>query len=164
MRPRTVVAAAAVVLTGVAGVAVFSSTRSPSFADLRQRTPQRVPGTLSMSLEPAGDARPSLSPDQAINAASLPPGQGATITLARVTDTLEAIDTSPAWVLIARGLCFRDAKGELVSDARGNDPNGLACTDAWFQLIAIDAATGKTLLSAGGYDATLRWAPDIGLS
>ena len=64
--------------------------------------------------------------------------------LASVRDTFEDELYGPAWVLLARGVCLRDAKGELVSDARGSDPNDLECTDATIWILAgrpRDAAT-----------------------
>jgi hypothetical protein len=114
-----------------------------------------------MTLEPAGDVDPAISPDAALDAAGLR-DRGTSMTLAGVRDPLEGITTTPAWVIVARGVCLRDAKGELVSDARGPDPgDGLECTDATFQFVAVDAQDGRTLLSETGYDASLTWTPDV---
>lgn len=114
-----------------------------------------------MTLEPAGRVEPALAPGIALDAAPLPSLHGTSITLATVHDPLEGVALGPAWVIIARGLCIRDAKGELVSDARGNDPNGLACTDDTFQVIALDADSGRTLVNTTGYDETRTWVPDV---
>ncbi|HSL11768.1 MAG TPA: hypothetical protein VLA82_10690 [Actinomycetota bacterium] len=132
------------------------------YAELRQRSSQPIPGTLSASLEPPGEADPRLDPSAAIESAPLPDGADVEIALARVRDAIEGLDVGPAWVLVARGVCIREDKGELVSDARGDVPgDDLACTRSTFLLVAIDAATGASLLTITGYDETLAWRPDV---
>jgi hypothetical protein len=115
-----------------------------------------------MTLEPPGDIAPGIGPDRAIGEVPLPPSARTRVTLATVRDPLEGVEIGPAWVVMARGVCLRGAKGELVSDARGNDPNNLECTDATFVLVGVDAFTGKVILNTTGYDGTLTWAPHVG--
>ena len=145
-----------------AAVITARSSRPSTYPELRQRGSQAIPGTFSMSLEPAGDVDPALTPDAALDATGMRDRADTSMTLATVRDGLEGVTTAAAWVIVARGICLRDAKGELVSDARGANPgDGLACTDATFQVVAIDAADGRTVLSETGYDATLTWTPDV---
>jgi hypothetical protein len=132
------------------------------YEDLRQRSSQPIPGTLSASLEPPGDGAPRLDPQAAIRSAPLPSGADVDVALARVRDGLEGLDVGPAWVIVARGVCIREDKGELVSDARGAVPgDGLACTPATFLVVAVDATSGKSLFTITGYDESLRWRPDV---
>lgn len=154
---RSAVVAVAAVLTGVLLVACSG----PSYPELRLRTSQRVPGTLATVLEPPGDADPALTAGDALSRAPLPADADVEIALARVEDEIEGVSIGPAWVAIARGVCIREDKGELVSDARGNDPNDLGCTPATFLMLALDTTTGDTLLATTGYDATLSWGPDV---
>jgi hypothetical protein len=132
-----------------------------TYGELRQRSSQEIPGTLRMTLEPVGDSEPALTPDAAYATTNLRSRDGTSIALASVRDPVEGLTFGPAWVIVARGVCLRDAKGELVSDARGNDPSGLTCSDATFQVYAVDAGDGRTLLSTTGYDAGLAWTPDV---
>lgn len=150
----------AAIVALIAAVAAACST-TPPYPELRQRSSQPIPGTLSATLEPPGDTSPSLAPDEAVERAPLPNGTAVEVTLARVHDGLQGTDIGPAWVAIARGVCIREDKGELVSDARGNDPNNLECTRSTFLLVALDPATGDTLLTLQGFDPTLAWAPDV---
>ena len=155
-----VIVAVGAAVTTAAVIATMSSGPI-MYPELRQRSSQAIPGTFSMTLEPAGSVDPALTPDAALDAAGMR-DRGTSMTLASVRDRLEGFTTAPAWVIVARGLCLRDAKGELVSDARGENPgDGLACTDATFQVVAVDADDGRTLLSETGYDATLTWVPDV---
>lgn len=141
---------------------VASACSGEPYAELRQRSSQPIPGTLSASLEPPGEGAPRLDPRAAIAVAPLPPGADTDVALARVRDGLEALDVGPAWVIVARGVCIREDKGELVSDARGAVPgDGLACTPATFLVVAVDATSGESLFTITGYDETLRWRPDV---
>jgi hypothetical protein len=143
-------------------VAVASACTADPYADLRQRSPQPIPGTLAASLLPPGDADPAIDAAAARAGAALPADAEADVALARVHDGLEALETDPAWVFVARGVCIREDKGELVSDARGAVPgDDLACTPATFLLVAIDATTGASLLTITGYDESLTWRPDV---
>jgi hypothetical protein len=144
-----------------AAVVLAPSCSNTAYPELRQRSSQAIPGTLSETLEPPGDADPRLAPDAAVERAPLPAGTDVDVALARVDDGAGGLSVGPAWVAVARGVCIREDKGELVSDARGNDPNNLECTRATFLLIALDATTGETLVTITGYDATMTWAPDV---
>ncbi len=143
-----------------AGLAVRVATQGDPHGSLAQLSVQAIPGTIGMTLGPPARTRTEVSPQQALQAMGAVPS-GTSVTLAGIADPLEGLDIGAAWVAIARGLCLRDSKGELVSDARGDDPNDLECTDATFQVIAIDATDGHLLLSTTGYDETLTWAPDV---
>ena len=150
-----------IALIAVLGLVAAACTGAP-FAELSQRSSQAIPGTLSASLEPPGDADPRLDPAAAIGVAPLPDGADVDVSLARVRDELEGIDVGPAWVLVARGVCIREDKGELVSDARGAVPgDDLACTPSTFLVVAVDATSGASLFTISGYDETLMWAPDV---
>jgi hypothetical protein len=150
-----------VALLAILGLVVGACSGAP-YAELRQRSSQPIPGTLSASLEPPGDADPGLDPARAIERAPLPDGIEVDVTLARVREQLEGVDVGPAWVLVARGVCVREDKGELVSDARGDVPgDDLACTRATFLLVALDASTGAALFTITGYDESLSWRPDV---
>jgi hypothetical protein len=150
-----------IALLAIVTVMMTACTEAP-YADLRQRSSQPIPGTLSASLEPPGDDVPRLDPAAAIARAPLPAGADVDVALARVNDDLEDVSVGPAWVLVARGVCIREDKGELVSDARGAVPgDGLACTPATFLLVAVDASSGESLFTITGYDESLRWRPDV---
>ena len=147
-------------------VAFLATTcTSAPYADLRQRSSQAIPGTLSATLEPPGDVDPVLDPAAARARAPLPPDTEVDVALARVRDELEQVSTDPAWILVARGVCIREDKGELVSDARGDVPgDDLACTQETFLLVAVDAVTGDSLFTITGFDGSLTWRPDVGAS
>jgi hypothetical protein len=150
-----------IALLAVAAALMGACTSAP-YDELRQRSSQAIPGTLSASLEPPGDVEPRLDPVTAIARAPLPDGTEIEVSLARVHDELEQVSVGPAWVLVARGVCIREDKGELVSDARGAVPgDGLECTRATFLLVALDASTGASLFTITGYDESLSWHPDV---
>jgi hypothetical protein len=83
------------------------------------------------------------------------------VALASIRDTFADTAIGPAWVLFARGVCLRNAKGELVSDARGTDPNDLECTDATVWVLAVDPGSGEPLVALTAYDETQAWGPDL---
>lgn len=147
----------------VVGSAVLVLTWSddPTYQALRQRTIDRIPGALGFSLVPPTDGfDPVLAPEQA---QARYPAEGAevSVALASVRDKFEGETYGPAWVLFARGVCLRNAKGELVSDARGNDPNNLACTDATIWVLAVDPVSGEPLVALTAYDEAQTWGPDV---
>jgi hypothetical protein len=151
----------AIVAVAAAMVLAASCSTTATYPELRQQSSQPIPGTLSATLEPPGDADPELTPDAAVERAPLPAGTDVDLAFAMVEDGAGGVSVGPAWVAVARGVCIREDKGELVSDARGNDPNDLECTRATFLLIALDASTGETLVTLTGYDETMSWAPDV---
>jgi len=132
-----------------------------TYAALRQRSFQEIPGAIGYALEPAPeDFRPALSPREA--RARYPADGGEVfVALASIRDTFEDSSIGPAWVLFARGVCLRNAKGELVSDARGTDPNDLECTDATIWVLAVDPGSGEPLVALTAYDETQAWGPDL---
>ena len=143
------------------GVVLVLSPGGATYDPLRQRTDQEIPGALGYALSPPPDGfRPPLTPDQA---RARYPAEGAevSVALASIRDTFEDVTYGPAWVLFARGVCLRNAKGELVSDARGNDPNNLACTDATIWILAVDTESGEPLVALTAFDDTNTWGPDL---
>jgi hypothetical protein len=157
-----VAAGLGIVTAIVIGVLIVLRIAEPDpFAHLRQSTRQQIPGALGFELEPPPeDVRPELTPREVRD--RYPTGGGdAQISFASVRDTLGGRSIGPAWVLFARGVCLRDAKGELVSDARGNDPNDLDCTDATIWILAVDPVTAEPLIALTGFDRTGAWKPGI---
>ena len=64
-------------------------------------------------------------------------------------------------MLFARGVCLRNSKGELVSDARGDDPVNLDCTDATIWILSVDPETAEPLLALTGFDESGTFAPEV---
>lgn len=155
----------AVALTAVAaitiGVVLLVADEPDPYARFRQSTQQQIPGALGFELEPPPrDARPELTPAEVRDRYPADGGE-VQVAFASVRDTLEHRSIGPAWVLFARGVCLRNAKGELVSDARGNDPNNLACTDATIWILAVDPATAEPLAALTGYDESGTWTAEV---
>ena len=155
--------AVATCLVVVAVVTIVLVIRDPAdpYAPLRQSARQPIPGALGFELEaPPPDARPTLTPDD-VRARYPAEGGEVDIAFASVRDVFEGRSIGPAWVLFARGVCLRNSKGELVSDARGNDPNNLACTDATIWILAVDPDTAEPLVALTGYDESGTFAPKV---
>ena len=158
MRRAVVLAAVAI---GAGLVLVVTLGDDDPYAALRQATEQPIPGALGFSLEPPPEgARPVLAPSDVRDRYPADGGE-VEIAFASIRDTLEGRSIGPGWVLFARGVCLRNAKGELVSDARGTDPNDLACTDATIWVLAVDGTTAEPLLALTGYDEAGTWAPEV---
>jgi hypothetical protein len=162
MKRRAIAAAGAIVIVVVVVVIseVVTDPMDP-FADLRQSTRQQIPGALGFELEPPPPgAHPTLTP-QEVRTRYPAEGGEVRIAFASVRDTLEGRSIGPGWVLFARGVCLRNSKGELVSDARGNDPNNLECTDATIWILAVDPETAEPLVALTAYDESGRWTADV---
>jgi hypothetical protein len=164
MAPRErLVVVGSVVLAVAVGVVVVLAIRNPDpYADLRQASAQAIPGSLGYELQPPpSDARPTLTPSQVEH--RYPAGGGQVrIAFASIRDTLEDRTIGPGWVLFARGVCLRNAKGELVSAARGgNGPEKLACTDDTIWILAVDPRKGTPLVALTGYDRSGTFGPDL---
>jgi hypothetical protein len=145
----------------VAGLAVPFLRDGDPYAGLRQASAQTIPGALAYELvPPPADAHPELTPQQVERRYPADGGE-VQIAFATVRDTLEGRSIGPGWVLFARGVCLRNAKGELVSDARGTDPNDLACTDATIWILAVDPTTAGPLVALTGYDPSGTWRADV---
>ena len=144
----------------VAAVAIVLARPAP-YEDLRQTSAQAIPGTLGYTLLPPGDVRPALSPAEVEDRYPADGGEVA-IALATIHDDFSGRSFGPGWVLFARGVCLRDAKGELVSDARGTDPSDLACTDATIWILAVDPVTATPLLALTAHDEDGTFGPAIG--
>jgi hypothetical protein len=142
--------------------AVFLTGEPDTYARFRQSTQQQIPGALGFELEPPPrDARPELTPAE-VRARYPADGGEVQVAFASVRDTLAARSIGPAWVLFARGVCLRNSKGELVSDARGDDPNNLECTDATIWILAVDPVTAEPLVALTGYDESGTWTAEVG--
>jgi hypothetical protein len=155
----------AMVLAAVAAITlvivVLLAEEPDPYARLRQSMRQQIPGALGFELEPPPrDARPELTPAE-VRTRFPANGGEVDVAFASVRDTLEGRSIGPAWILFARGVCLRNAKGELVSDARGNDPNNLECTDATIWILAVDPATAEPLVALTGYDESGTWTAEI---
>lgn len=155
----------AVTLATVAAItagAVFLTGDPDTYAHLRQSVRQQIPGALGFELEPPpDDARPELTPAEVRTTFPVEGGE-VQVAFASVRDTLESRSIGPAWVLFARGVCLRNSKGELVSDARGKDPNNLECTDATIWILAVDPVTAEPLVALTGYDESGTWTAEVG--
>jgi hypothetical protein len=152
----------AIVAVAAIVVLVVRLTSEPDpYARLRQSMRQPIPGALGFELEPPPqDARPQLTPQEVRRRYPADEGE-VQVAFASVRDTLEGRSIGPAWILFARGVCLRNAKGELVSDARGNDPNNLACTDATIWILAVDPVTAEPLVALTGYDESGTWTAEV---
>jgi hypothetical protein len=137
--------------------------RDPSlpYSGLRQTTFQAIPGTLGYAIEPPpDDLTPELSPDDVRE--RYPAGTGEVqVALASVRDVYEDRVLGSGWVLFARGVCLRNSKGELVSDARGNDPVDLDCTEDQIWVLAVDPSSAEPIAAFVGYDEAGRWGPEV---
>jgi hypothetical protein len=157
---RLAVALLAATAISVGTLVLLTGDPDP-YAHLRQSTRQEIPGALGFELEPPPpDARAELTPQQ-VRTRYPAEGGEVQVAFASVRDTLEGRSIGPAWVLFARGVCLRNAKGELVSDARGNDPNNLACTDATIWILAVDPVTAEPIAALTGYDESGAWTAEV---
>ena len=161
MRRRVAVTVSAIAIVAGIVTAVASIVGRDPYAAFRQRTEQPIPGALGYSLEPPpAEARPELSPDDVES--RYPAGGGEVqIAFASVRDTLEERSIGTGWVLFARGVCLRNVKGELVSDARGPDAPNLECTDATIWVLAVDPRTAEPLIALTAYDPSGTWTPEL---
>jgi hypothetical protein len=153
--------AAGISIVGVVVLAVVVPGDADPYARLRQASRQEIPGALGFELEPPpANARPELTPQEV---RTRYPAQGGEVQVAfaSIRDTLEDRSIGPGWVLFARGVCLRNAKGELVSDARGNDPNNLECTDATIWILEVDPTSAEPLVALTGYDESGTWTADV---
>ena len=154
-------AGAVLVLAAVVLVVLLLTRDADPYARLRQVTRQPIPGALGFELDPPpADVRPQLTP-QEVQTKYPADGGEVQVAFASVRDVFEDRSIGPAWVLFARGVCLRNAKGELVSDARGNDPNELACTDATIWILAVDPVTAEPLVALTGYDESGTWRAEV---
>lgn len=150
-----------VVAAAVFLVVAFLRRDADPYARLRQATRQPIPGALGFELDPPpADVRPHLTPRE-VRARYPADGGEVQVAFASIRDVFENRSIGPGWVLFARGVCLRNAKGELVSDARGNDPNELACTDATIWILAVDPVSGEPLVALTGYDESGTWRAEV---
>jgi hypothetical protein len=153
-----VVVVAAVVLGIV--VATHEAPADP-YAHLRQADEEEIPGALGFVLQPPpADARPELTPED-VETRYPADGGEVQVAFASIRDTFAGRTFGPGWVLFARGVCLRNAKGELVSDARGDDPNNLACTDSTVWILSVDPVTAEPLVALTGFDESGTFGPDL---
>jgi hypothetical protein len=161
MRRLVLVGAALLALIAAVAVVAVVVTGDDPYADLRQSTQQAIPGALGYALEPPPTgAQPTLAPAEVRRRYPAEGGE-VDVAFASIRDTLEGRSIGPAWVLFARGVCLRDSKGELVSDARGTDPVDLECTQATLWILAVDPVTAEPLVALTGYDESGRFGPEV---
>jgi hypothetical protein len=158
---RRIAVSVGAVTSIVIGILVLPAEEPDRYAHLRQAIRQRIPGVIGFELAPPPrEARPGLTP-QEVRGRYPTDGGEVQIAFSSVRDTLEDRSIGPAWVLFARGVCLRDAKGELVSDARGSDPNDLRCTDATIWILAVDPVTAEPLVALTGFDERGTWRAEV---
>jgi hypothetical protein len=161
MKKASVVALVCAIAAVAVATSVWILPDHGPYAALRQVRRQVIPGALGFELEPPpNDARPELTP-QEVERRYPADGGEVHVAFASIRDTLAGRSIGPGWVLFARGVCLRNAKGELVSDARGNDPNNLACTDATIWILAVDPATAEPLVALTAYDESGTWTAEV---
>jgi hypothetical protein len=161
MTRRSAVALMAIVVVVTAVVlGVVVATHDP-YGHLRQVDEEEIPGALGFVLQPPpADARPELRPED-VKARYPTDGGEVQVAFASIRDTFTGRTFGPGWVLFARGTCLRNTKGELVSDARGDDPNNLACTDSTVWILSVDPVTAEPLLALTGFDGSGTFGPDL---
>ena len=161
-RWAVVVAAGAVVVVAAAVAIVVAGRDEPDpYAHLRQVDEQDIPGALGFVLEPPpADARPTLTPED-VETRYPADGGDVQVAFASIRDRLAGTTFGPGWVLFARGVCLRNAKGELVSDARGDDPSNLACTDDTVWILSVDPVTAEPLVALTGFDESGTFGPHV---
>ena len=161
-RRRVAVAAGALVVVAAAVAIVVATRGEPDpYARLRQVDEQDIPGALGFVLEPPpDDARPTLTPKE-VETRYPADGGEVHVAFASIRDRLADRTFGPGWVLFARGVCLRNAKGELVSDARGDDPSNLACTDDTVWILSVDPVTAEPLIALTGFDESGTFGPHV---
>jgi hypothetical protein len=165
MRRWLISSGAILAVAGAVALAVMALPAGgpPSYERLRQARVQEIPGTLGYVLEPPpDDFEPLITPGRALRlgADQYVDREDLRMTLAIVRDVVAGgPPMGTAWVIVNRHVCLRSAKGDLVSDARGNDPNDLGCTNENMWIVAVEADSGKLLMSESAFDPTSRWAP-----
>jgi hypothetical protein len=152
--------AVAIALVAVVAVGWWLWLRPPPYQELRQASIQTIPGTLGYALRPPPDGLdPRLTPDEVRR--RFPAGGGEVqVGLGSVLDTYEDRVLGSGWVLVARGVCLRNQKGELVSDARSAGA-ALDCTDATIWLLGVDATSGEPFVGLAGHDEQRSWRMDL---
>ena len=159
MRRAAIAVALAV---GIATLVVLSWPHSAPYPALRQASVQEIPGTLGYAVQPPPeDLVPALTPRE-VEERYPANGGDVQVSLASVLDVYRDHVLGSGWVLVARGVCLRNQKGELVSDARGGG-DALRCTDETIWLLGVDASTGEPFVGLAGHDAARTWTLDVGV-
>ena len=159
--PIALAAGAIVVVAAAIAILVATRDEPDPYAHLRQVDEQDIPGALGFVLEPPpADARPTLTPED-VETRYPADGGEVRVAFASIRDRLADRTFGPGWVLFARGVCLRNAKGELVSDARGDDPSNLACTDDTVWILSVDPVTAEPLLALTGFDESDTFGPHV---
>ncbi len=139
----------------------------PAYPHLRQASEEEVPGTWGLTLRPPpDDLDPAITPEEATRLAIRVDVEGEILqTLAIVPGSFvgEPEDV-PAWVVIARDLCFASSKGDLVSSSRRDPKDVERCGDANLWIEMVDPITGESLASTSGYDLSEIWTPALAAS
>lgn len=147
------------------GIVAAACGGDPRYASQRQAVEEEVPGSWGLMLKPPpDDLEPRISPGRARELAlrvEAPDEVLATLALVPGAFVGERVDT-PAWVVMARHLCFAQSKGDLVSSARRDPQDVERCSERNLWVEILDPMTGESLASLGAYDTTGRWAPATG--
>jgi hypothetical protein len=156
-RRRVIVGVVVAVGVVAAAVAGWVATRpGPSHPELRQAAVQELPGALGFELAPPPDGfEPVVTPERARVQGTYGERayRTAVLSLATVRDRYAGTGGT-AWVVLTRGICIKDFKGELVQASRSPNKRGL-CDDRnlWFEM--VDATTGDALMRTRGFDRDL---------
>ena len=151
---RWMIGVTGVVIVGAAVAALLAFRGGPdAYAALRQTRVQELPGALGFELRPPPDGFvPAIEPEAARTQGTYGDRarRTAVLSLATVHDRFEGTDAT-AWVVLTRGICISDFKGELVQASRHPNRQGI-CDDRnlWFEM--IDATTGDSVMRTRGYD------------
>jgi hypothetical protein len=143
----------------------------PSYSSLRLAIEEEIPGSVGFFLHPPpATFRPSISPDRARVIAARGTVRPREVLLFLASVPVVAITGRGSgdvtvWVLVARGICYFDNKGDLVSSARSAPaakelPD---CTRKNLSAVLVDATTGKPLAAVRGYDLSGTWRPPVGV-
>jgi len=164
MRKLLVVVLVVVVVTG--GSAAWFLLRSPAYASMRVIRSQELPGTFGASVDPLSRwFDPSITPARALSIVQgqAVPARAETMLAAVPPATLRATagPSTPAWVIVTRGLCFASNKGDLVSSSRRNPSSVSRCSDRNMWVVMVNAESGRTIGSMSAYDATGSWSPAL---
>lgn len=168
MRRWILIGVAAALLVGLGAATVFRA-RAPSYASLRLAREEEIPGSLGFFLEPPpGGFDPAVSPEEAkkVAAGSRPPPAGVLEALASVPSALLGTGDHGdvmVWAVAARGICYFDNKGDLVSSSRSapRSEELPSCTRKNLSVVLVDARTGKALAAIRGYDLSGTWVPPL---
>jgi hypothetical protein len=113
-------------------------------------------------MPPPDGFRPAVTPGEAYRVVVRRPPPGGIVQALAVVSSPYArpSDTTPAWVIVGRGVCDASSKGDVVSVGRSDsEARRLPCTDDNLLMAVVDARTGRLVGVYHGYDVTGVWKP-----